>query len=42
MPAGGAGGGLATESPCSSDKAAPGLLEDMPLPNIPEKHEGDV
>lgn len=42
MPAEGSVGGLATESPSSSDKTTPGRLEDNAAPNMPKKHEGDV
>lgn len=33
-------GSLATESPCSSDKATPGQLEETEVLNMPVKHKG--
>lgn len=42
MPAERSVGGLATGSPCSSDKATPGWPEETAVPNMPEEHGGDV
>lgn len=42
MPAVGSLGGLATESPCSNDKAIPRWLEDTAVPNMPKNHDRDV
>lgn len=33
-------GSLATESPCSSNKATPGQLEETEVLNMPVKHKG--
>lgn len=41
MPEEGSVESLATESPCSNDKATPGQLEETAVPNMPVKHKGE-